>query len=233
MIRKSIYSFLVLVLIYFGFAYLVAIGSIGNYEGPGKISISSTPDEILNKRTQQQLDDKNKVGINDAKLILFGDLHVHTTYSSDAFLFSLPLMAGEGTHPPADACDFARYCSSLDFWSNTDHAEDLTPQDWQEIKDTVRKCNQVSGEGQQDTIAFLGWEWTQQGGYGIPHYGHKNIILKDLEENQIPARPIASPQVGFANMPFPARLGLSSLRPFDGRVQDLMTYARDGQNTPC
>ena len=56
MIRKSIYSFLVLVLIYFGFAYLVAIGSIGNYEGPGKISISSTPDEILNKRTQQQLD---------------------------------------------------------------------------------------------------------------------------------------------------------------------------------
>ena len=79
MIRKSIYSFLVLVLIYFGFAYLVAIGSIGNYEGPGKISISSTPDEILNKRTQQQLDDKNKVGINDAKLILFGDLHVHTT----------------------------------------------------------------------------------------------------------------------------------------------------------
>lgn len=233
MIRKSIYSFLVLVLIYFGFAYLVAIGSIGNYEGPGKISISSTPDEILNKRTQQQIDDKNKVGINDAKLILFGDLHVHTTYSSDAFLFSLPLMAGEGTHPPADACDFARYCSSLDFWSNTDHAEDLTPQDWQEIKDTVRQCNQVSGEGQQDTIAFLGWEWTQQGGYGIPHYGHKNIILKDLEENQIPARPIASPQVGFANMPFPARLGLSSLRPFDGRVQDLMTYARDGQTTPC
>ncbi len=233
MIRKSIYSFLVIVLIYFGFAYLVAIGSIGNYEGPGKISISSTPEEVLNKRTQQQLDDKNKVGIDDTKLILFGDLHVHTTYSSDAFLFSLPLMAGEGTHPPADACDFARYCSSLDFWSNTDHAEDLTPQDWQEIKDTVRQCNQVSGEGQQDTIAFLGWEWTQQGGYGIPHYGHKNIILKDLEENQIPARPIASPQVGFANMPFPARFGLSSLRPFDGRVQDLMTYARDGQTTPC
>ena len=34
-------------------------------------------------------------------------------------------------------------------------------------------------------------------------------------------------------MPFPARFGLSSLRPFDGRVQDLMTYARDGQTTPC
>ena len=46
------------------------------------------------------------------------------------FLMSLPLLAGEGTHPPADACDFARFCSSLDFWANTDHAEDLTPKDW-------------------------------------------------------------------------------------------------------
>ena len=141
MIRKSFYSVLIVALFYSGFVYLVAIGSVGSYEGPGEISNTSTPKEIVSSRIQKQLDDKSKVGINDKKLILFGDLHVHTTYSSDAFLFSLPLMAGEGTHPPADACDFARYCSSLDFWSNTDHAEDLTPQDWQEIKDTVRQCN--------------------------------------------------------------------------------------------
>ena len=233
MIRKSFYSVLIVALFYSGFVYLVAIGSVGSYEGPGQISNTTTPKEIVSSRIQKQLDDKSKVGINDKKLILFGDLHVHTTYSSDAFLFSLPLMAGEGTHPPADACDFARYCSSLDFWSNTDHAEDLTPQDWQEIKDTVRQCNQVSGEGQQDTIAFLGWEWTQVGGFGEQHYGHKNIILKDLEESKIPARPIAAPQSGFANMPFPAKLGLSTLRAFDGRAQDLMTYARDGATTPC
>ena len=233
MIRKSIYSLLALTIFYFGFVYLVALGALGSYEGPGEISDTSTPKEIVSSRIQNQLDDKNKVGINNNKLILFGDLHVHTTYSSDAFLFSLPLMAGEGTHPPADACDFARYCSALDFWSNTDHAEDLTPQDWQEIKDTVRQCNQVSGEGQQDTIAFLGWEWTQVGGFGEQHYGHKNIILKDLEDDKIPARPIAAPQSGFANMPLPAKLGLSALRAFDGRVQDLMTYARDGATIPC
>ena len=233
MIRKSIYLFLLIVAVYFGFAYLVAIGSLGSYEGPGEITTIPLPEEETIKRTERQLKDKNKIGIQDKKIILFGDLHVHTTYSSDAFLTSLPLMAGEGTHPPADACDFARYCSSLDFWSNTDHAEDLTPEDWQEIKESVRQCNNVSGNGQQDTIAFLGWEWTQEGGFGQPHYGHKNIILKDLDEDKIPARPIASPQVGFANMPFSGRFALSSLKAFDGRVQDLMTYARDGETIPC
>ena len=233
MIRKSIYLFLLIVAVYFGFAYLVAIGSLGSYEGPGEITTIPLPEEEIIKRTERQLKDKNNIGIQDKKIILFGDLHVHTTYSSDAFLTSLPLMAGEGTHPPADACDFARYCSSLDFWSNTDHAEDLTPEDWQEIKESVRQCNNVSGNGQQDTIAFLGWEWTQEGGFGQPHYGHKNIILKDLDEDKIPARPIASPQLGFANMPFSGRFALSSLKAFDGRVQDLMTYARDGVTIPC
>ena len=233
MIRKSIYSIFLLAIIYSGFVYLVASGYLGQYEGPGEITKLTTPSNITSDRATKQNNAKNIVGIENTKVILFGDLHVHTTYSSDAFLMSLPLLAGEGTHPPADACDFARFCSSLDFWANTDHAEDLTPKDWEEIKDTVRQCNAVSGNGEQDTVAFLGWEWTQQGGFGEAHYGHKNIVLKDLEEEKIPLRPIASPQVGFANMPFNARLGLSALRAFDGRIQDMMTYARDAATVPC
>ena len=233
MIRKSIYTIFAASLLYFGFVYLVASGYLGKYEGPGTISSIKTPNEILDKRLKDQFDAKESIGIINEKIILFGDLHVHTTYSSDAFLMSLPMLAGEGTHPPADACDFARYCSSLDFWSNTDHAEDLTPQDWIEIKDTIRQCNEVSGEGSQDTIAFLGWEWTQEGGFGVPHYGHKNIILRDLEEARIPKRPIASSTVGFAYMPFQAKLGLSSIKAFDGRVQDMMTFSKDSLTSPC
>src|SRR5260370_6276068 len=47
--------------------------------------------------------------------ILFGDLHVHSTGSWDAFVFSLPVFGGTCAHPPADACDFSRYCWSFDF----------------------------------------------------------------------------------------------------------------------
>ena len=125
--------------------------------------------------------------------ILFGDLHVHTTFSFDAFNISLPMYQGEGSHPPADACDFARFCSRLDFWSINDHAEGLTPREWRETKRAVRACDDVAGEsGDPDLVTFLGWEWTQIGRTPADHYGHKNVILRDLEEGAVPARPIAS-----------------------------------------
>ncbi len=102
---------------------------------------------------------------------------------------------GEGEHPPGDACDFARYCSGLDFWSINDHAEGLTPQLWAQEKDMVRQCNAAAGDpANPDMVTFLGWEWTQIGATAENHYGHKNVVLRDTAESDVPARPIAAQQ---------------------------------------
>ena len=98
-------------------------------------------------------------GMNETpdKQILFGDLHVHTTFSTDAFLWSLPIYGGEGAHPLADACDYARHCSALDFWSITDHAEVATPKRWEQTKQSIRACNAVSSNGDNpDMVSFVG-----------------------------------------------------------------------------
>jgi hypothetical protein len=135
--------------------------------------------------------------------ILFGDLHVHTTLSVDAFQWSLPLMGGEGVHPPADACDFARFCSQLDFYALTDHAEALTPRTWAMGKESIRQCNAVGDSEQPDLVAFTGFEWTQIGLTPEEHYGHKNVIFRETGDDQLPARQIAAP--GLASRAFKDR----------------------------
>ena len=126
--------------------------------------------------------------------IFFGDLHVHTTFSQDAFLFSLPVIQGEGAHPPADACNFARFCSSLDFFSITDHAEGLTKEMWEDTIKSIKNCDAVSHDDQKDLIAFAGWEWTQMSSTPETHYGHKNVILRDLDN--LPEKPIGAGLTG-------------------------------------
>ncbi|MAE96276.1 MAG: hypothetical protein CL910_16615 [Deltaproteobacteria bacterium] len=128
-----------------------------------------------------------------AKQILFGDLHVHTQFSSDARVFGLPLFEGEGAHPPADACDFARFCSALDFWSINDHAEQMLPEQWRETRASIRACNEAAGDpADPETVAFLGWEWSQTGLSASTHYGHRNVVLRDTDDEATPTRPIAA-----------------------------------------
>ena len=133
----------------------------------------------------------------DNKMILFGDLHVHTTYSLDAFLGNLPILEGEGAHPVSDACNFARFCANLDFFSINDHAEFLTRREWTETIESLKDCSEVSKrEDESEIIPFIGWEWTQTSLDIESHYGHKNVILKSLEDN-LPARPIGAPDHKF------------------------------------
>ena len=194
---KKILIGVVVFLLILGIAGYVVYG-VGEHEGPGVVHPNPAPPAtVADKRARQE---QARTGFAEADAvagradqILFGDLHVHTTFSVDAFLRSLPLAGGEGAHPPADACDFARYCSSLDFFALTDHAEGLTPRHWQETKESVRQCNAVAGDGgDPDVIAFTGWEWSHVGQTPDTHYGHKNVIFKGVADEQLPTRPIGS-----------------------------------------
>lgn len=124
--------------------------------------------------------------------ILFGDLHSHSTFSVDAFLMSLEDAGGDGLHPVSDACDFARHCSGLDFWSINDHGISMNRDRWLNTIDEIRQCNAVTDPQNPDMVAFLGWEWSQAGVYSDGHYGHRNVIVKGLADENIPARTIAA-----------------------------------------
>lgn len=170
-------------------------GCRGEHQGPGEIQGPAVPAASIQERTERQRAALRTLAPAEAlqKQILWGDLHVHTTFSADAFLRSLPMLQGEGVHPPADACDFARYCSALDFWSINDHAEALTPRHWRETKEAIRQCNARAGDPRNpDVVAFLGWEWSQVGQTPETHYGHRNVILRHLDEERVPKRPISA-----------------------------------------
>ncbi len=165
----------------------------GRHRSIGEIAGKTIPANVIAARHQAQAQTAEALGDNAPEQILFGDLHVHTTFSTDAFLWSLPIYGGEGAHPLADACDFARYCSALDFWSINDHAEASTPARWQETKEGIRQCNARAGDpANPDMVAFMGFEWSQVGRTPQDHYGHKNVIFKGLDDAAISARPIAA-----------------------------------------
>jgi hypothetical protein len=171
----------------------------GNDQPVGEIEGKGLDAKVVAQRVARQagaraaLAGSATAGTAAPKQIVFGDLHVHTTYSIDAFAYSVPLLGGDGLHPPADACDFARYCSALDFFAITDHAEGLTPEHWEETKESLRACDQRAGDrASPDLVPFAGWEWTQVGKTPETHYGHKNVIFPQLDDDQLPQRPITS-----------------------------------------
>ena len=175
----------------------------GTLEGPGEILGDKVPEYVIQEREQRISKIADDLGVESEKQILFGDLHVHTTYSTDAFMWSLPYFNGPGASPISDACDFARFCSALDFWSINDHAEASTPRKWLDTKESIRQCNNIS-EGTNDLVSFLGWEWTQVSDVPEDHFGHKNVIFLDTEEDAVPPRAIGAGGIA----PLVMRLGL-------------------------
>ena len=226
-----------LALLAVGGLWLLGSGRLGEHWGPGSVTPTAVPDEVLGLRALTQLDSALKASAPFRKQILFGDLHVHSTYSVDAFLMSLPAAGGDGANPVADACDFARYCSSLDFWSINDHAIGLTPRRWRETVDSIRQCNAVASNPEQpDVTAFLGWEWTQVGTTAEDHYGHKNVVLRYIDEERIPTRPIAAASRALQAQQGsgPRTLGLGLVALFQGRVGvDVARYLQELAAVPA
>lgn len=209
----------------------------GRARGAGTIEGAAIPGEAIAMRGQAQSAAAAALGASGDDRVLFGDLHVHTTYSTDAFMWALPILGGEGVYPLADACDFARYCSGLDFWAATDHAEAMTPSRWLQTRESVRQCNAISGDAQDpDVVAFVGFEWTQVGRTPNEHYGHKNVIFPGLEDDAISRRAIAAAGVASQTLRG-SPVALNRWLPFlDWRNRqdyfDFQHYVREVQSVP-
>jgi len=231
--RRAIVAGAVLIGLGLAFLYVVGSGWMVAPEGAGEASGGPIDRALLEQRRTAQLAAAKGIGLAPAKQILFGDLHVHSTFSFDAFQMSLPMAGGDGAHPVSDACDFARHCSGLDFWSINDHAITLTPRRWAETVESIRQCNAVAGDGAEpDMVAFAGWEWTQVGTTPENHYGHKNVVMRGLSDDDIPPRPITAggpPGMRNTNQLLPGIFarGAFALYAHDTGGPELMRYFAD------
>ena len=225
---------LLLVLVLAGVSWLFAAGSgwLGSDEVDGEMAQTPRAPGVTTARANAQSQTRAELGgAAGTKQILFGDFHVHTTFSFDAFLQNLPLAGGTGTRPPSDACDFARHCAALDFWSINDHAETMTPRIWKETIDSIRECNALAGDPENpDLVSYLGWEWSQIGDRPDNHYGHKNVVLRGTADEEIPARPISSQDIRNLDIPFAARAALATLAGSRGR--DFARFINEVVDTP-
>ncbi|MEE2664123.1 MAG: DUF3604 domain-containing protein [Myxococcota bacterium] len=231
---RILVSFAIIAALCAGGLYTIGLGTFGEIVRAGSPVARARPADVQTERGETQTRAAASLGAGRDKQIVFGDLHVHTGFSPDAFSTSLPVMMGEGASTVADACDFARFCSALDFFSINDHAEGATARTWQETIDSLRQCNAVASElPDPDLVAFLGWEWTQMGTTAGNHWGHRNIVLRDLSDDAIPARPIASasPAKYFSSLPSAMALGLLPLlRGWE--YNDLVAFQRERDGYP-
>ena len=101
-------AILLVVLLYVAGAWLRLYG---RHLGPGEATQARIPVEVVTARERAQQRAAASLSPAPTAEILFGDLHVHTTFSTDAFVRSLPMMGGLGAHPIGEACDYARFCS--------------------------------------------------------------------------------------------------------------------------
>ena len=225
MLKRAVLGITVILALALSVSYAVGKGWLGQPWSPEPVAAGPSPRTTLSDAGPSPAEEST---------ILFGDLHTHTNYSIDAYLFNTALVKGGGVVTPADACDFARYCSALDFWSINDHAEGLTPRAWADTLDTLRACNAQAGDAASpDMVSFAGWEWTNGSNDNVlSHYGHKNVIFRTWEEGRVPARPIAARPTNLMSRVPTVLLGVMGL--FEGLfdASDFAWYLDESRRTP-
>jgi hypothetical protein len=218
--------------------WVLGSGALGSRWENGEPTEQARPAAAVKANRIAQRRAARDVGLAKADQILFGDLHVHTTFSPDAFMAALPLVGGDGAHPVSDACDFARWCSALDFWSINDHDVGHTPWKWKQTIEGIRECNAVAEDSRApDTVAYLGWEWTQIGTTPDNHYGHKNVIVRGLADEEVPTRPITVRLPGINDegggaLPGPIVMGLFALGNLSSDTFDSLRFMREMADVP-
>ena len=96
MVRKLGLGLLGLLVLFWLLLLFLGGGGLGRYWGPREVNETPIADATLQSRAASISDASGTIGVARPKQILFGDLHVHSTYSLDAFMMALPTGGGEG-----------------------------------------------------------------------------------------------------------------------------------------
>ena len=86
-----------------GLVWLAGTGRMAEDWHAGSPRAPEVTSQTVEARAAQQREAAFLAGVPQPKQVLFGDLHVHSTFSTDAFLGALPLTGGQGMHPVSDA----------------------------------------------------------------------------------------------------------------------------------
>ena len=144
MLKKLLLGLGAVLLVIAAVLYVIGLGTFGTHEGPGEVLDARRPKFVDDEIAKRGAGAAEGIGAARDKQILFGDLHVHTTFSVDAFLRSaaVPCRA-KAAHPPADACDFARLLLGARLLvASTTTPKASRPSTGQQTKEAIRQCNE-------------------------------------------------------------------------------------------